>query len=211
MPAVSWPASPGPPQLGYNYYACTGRTHPERTALGERCTSPYVPATSLDDLVWQDLCQLVLQPALVTHELQRAQAGGWLPQTLQDRRRTLERNLAQLQRQRERLLDAYLAEVIGQEELARKRSAVDQTQNGYAQQLRQLEAQAHKHIEAAHLATGIEDFCQRIRPTLPQLTFAQRRQLVELLIDRVIVDEHQIEIRYAIPTARDGEKHPFVI
>ncbi|HEX9115904.1 MAG TPA: recombinase family protein [Anaerolineae bacterium] len=197
--------------LGYNYYACTGRSQPERTQSGERCTAPYVPASALDDLVWQDLCRLILEPALVTRELQRAQAGEWLPQALRDRRRTVQHNLAQIQRRQERLLDAYLAEVISQDELARKRRELQQTQAAYEQQLRQLEAQAHQHLETAHLAVGIEDFCQRLQPTLPQLTFAQRRQLVELLIDRIIVDEHQVEIRYALPTAKDGEKHPFVI
>lgn len=195
----------------YHYYVCTGQSNPGHTLLGARCTGPYAPAGQLDDLIWQDLCQLILEPALITHELARARAGAWLPQLLQDRRRTLERNLSQLERQKQRLLDAYLAEVIRQDELARKRRELEQTQDSLQQQLRQLDSQAQQHIEAAHLAAGIEDFCQRIRPTLGQLTFAQRRQLVELLIDRVIVDRHEVEIRYVIPTAKEGEKHPFVI
>jgi hypothetical protein len=35
---------------------------------------------------------------------------------------------------------------------------------------------------------------------LAQATFAQRRQLIELLIDCVIVTDDQVEIRYVIPT-----------
>jgi site-specific DNA recombinase len=197
--------------IAYHYYVCGGRTHPERSALAQPCTSPYVPASALDALVWQDLCQLILQPQLITHQLERAQAGEWLPQILQSRRQTLHHNLAQLERQQARLLDAYLAEVIGPEELARKRRELDQTQQASQHQLQQLEAQARQLIQTAQLATGIADFCQRTQPILGQLTFAQRRQLVELLIDRVLVDEHQVEIRYVIPTAKDGEKHPFVI
>jgi site-specific DNA recombinase len=41
------------------------------------------------------------------------------------------------------------------------------------------------------------------------LTFAQRRQLVELLIDRVVVNDAQVEIRYVIPTGPKGETTPF--
>jgi site-specific DNA recombinase len=48
-----------------------------------------------------------------------------------------------------------------------------------------------------------------VQPTLDQLNFAQRRQLVELLIDRVVVDNDQVEIRYVIPTAPAGEQIPF--
>ena len=195
--------------LGYTYYVCRGRTDALRTAQGARCTARYAPADALDQLVWQDLCCLLTDPALITHELVRAQAGEWLPQALQDRQRTLHTALAQLERQQTRLLEVYLAEVIGRDEFERKRQEVAQTQGGLLQQLRQLEAQAQKQLDTARLAAGIEDFCQRVQPTLERLTFAQRRQLVELLIDRVIVDDDRVEIRYVIPTAPAGEHAPF--
>lgn len=196
---------------GYDYYACTGRCHPARTATGQRCTAPYMPASDLDRLVWADVCQLLSQPALITHELTRAQAGEWLPQTLQARRHNLQTSLVQLERQQQRLLEVFLAEIIGRDEFERKRREVAQTLNGVTQQLRQLEAQAQQQLDLGQLAAGIESFCQRLPATLAQLTFAQRRQLVELLIDRVITDEHRIEIHYAIPTSPKGEMFPFVI
>ena len=61
----------------------------------------------------------------------------------------------------------------------------------------------------AAVAEGIEAFCRRLQPTLESLTFAQRRQLVELLIDRVIVNDSQVEIRYVVPTGPKGETIPF--
>ena len=39
-----------------------------------------------------------------------------------------------------------------------------------------------------------------LRVGLGQAGFEQRRQLVELLIDRVVVTDGQVEIRYVIPT-----------
>jgi site-specific DNA recombinase len=194
---------------GYAYYVCRGRTEALRAAKGARCTARYAPADALDQLVWQDLCLLLADPTLITHELVRAQAGEWLPQALQDRQRALHTALAQLERQQTRLLEVYLAEVIGRDEFERKRHEVAQTQSGLAQQLRQLEAQAQKQLDTAKLALGVEDFCRRLQPTLDQLNFAQRRQLVELLIDRVVVDDEKVEIRYVIPTAPAGEYAPF--
>src|SRR2546430_7201625 len=117
--------------------------------------------------------------------------------------------MAQLERQQARLLDLYLAEVIEREEFERRRKEVAQSQHGFMQQLRQLDAQAQQHVNVAALAQGIEAFGQRIQPTLDQLTFAQRRQLVELLIDRVIVNDAQVEIRYVVPTGPKGETTPF--
>ncbi len=194
---------------GYHYYFCRGRTDSLRLALGERCTARYAPAQALDELVWQDLCSVLREPALITHELARAQMGEWLPQALHARRQTLRDVLAQLERQQARLLDLYLAEVIEREEFERRRKEVAQSQHGFMQQLRQLDAQAQQHVNVAALAQGIEAFGQRIQPTLDQLTFAQRRQLVELLIDRVIVNDAQVEIRYVVPTGPKGETTPF--
>jgi len=194
---------------GYSYYWCRGRTDPLRAALGERCIARYIRAPALDALVWQDLCQVLTQPALITHELQRAQGGEWLPQALQARRRTLRDALAQIERQHTRLLDVYLAEVIEREEFERKRHELTQTQHSVSQQLRQLEVQAQQQVDVLALAHGIDTFCHRLAPTLTHLTFAQRRQLVELLIDRVIVTDGQVEIRYVVPTGPKGETTPF--
>jgi len=163
----------------------------------------------LDELVWQDLCRVLREPALITHELARAQMGEWLPQALQARRQTLRDVLAQLERQQARLLDLYLSEVVERAEFERKRKEVTQTQHGLTQQLRQLDAQAQQHVNVAALAQGIEAFCQRMHSTLDHLTFAQRRQLVELLIDRVIVNDAQVAIRYVVPTGPTGETTPF--
>jgi site-specific DNA recombinase len=194
---------------GSHDYFCRGRTDALRKALGERGTARYAPAQALADLVWQDLCRVLREPALITDELERAQRGEWWPQALQARRQTLRDVLAQLERQQARLLDLYLAEVIEYEEFERKRKEVAQSQQGFRQQLRQLDAQAQQHVHTAALAQGIEAFCRRVLPTLDKLTLAQRRQLVELLIDRVIVNEAQVEIRSVVPTGPKGETTPF--
>lgn len=44
---------------------------------------------------------------------------------------------------------------------------------------------------------------------MDQLTFAQRRQLVAWLMDRVIVNDTQVEIRSVGPTGPKGETTPF--
>jgi len=194
---------------GYPYYVCRGRTDALRVARGERCTARFAPARALDELVWQDLCRILTEPTLITHELERAHGGEWLPQALQARRKTLREALAQLERQQARLLEVYLAEIIGRDEFERKRQEVTHTQHGLTQQLRQLEAQAQQQVDIAALAQGLEAFCQRVQPTLNRLRFAQRRQLVELLIDHVIVTDSQVEIRYVVPTGPQGETTPF--
>ena len=194
---------------GYRYYLCRGRTDPLRVAQGQRCTARYIPAGQLDELVWADLCALLTDPAQVTRALARAQGGAWLPQELQARQAAIGQALGQLERQQQRLLDAYLAEVVTLPELDRKRQDLDRRRATLLAQQRQLDAAARQKLELGAVADGIEAFCQAVRAGLATATFEQRRQLAELLIDRVIVTDGQVEIRYVLPTSPDGPHRPF--
>jgi site-specific DNA recombinase len=196
-------------QAGYRYYLCRGRTDALRVAQGQRCSARYIPAEQLDELVWADLCALLTNPTQVSHALQRARGGAWLPQELQARQATIHKALGQLERQHQRLLDAYLAEVVGLAELERKRQELDRRRATLATQQRQLDAIAQQRLELDAVADGIEAFCQTVRAGLATATFAQRRLLVELLIDRVVVTDDQIEVRYVLPTSPDGPHPPF--
>jgi site-specific DNA recombinase len=194
---------------GYRYYLCRGRTDPLRVAQGERCTARYIPAGQLDELVWADLCALLTDPAHVTRALARAQDGAWLPQELQARQATVRQALGQLERQQQRLLDAYLAEVVTLPELERKRQDLDRRRATLCAQQRQLDAAARQKLELGAVADGIEAFCQTIRAGLATATFEQRRLLAELLIDRVVITDGEAEIRYVLPTSPDGPHRPF--
>ena len=72
-------------------------------------------------------------------------------------------------------------------------------------QYRQLEAKGGHHDQLAGMVQSIEAFCQRVQHGLSEATFEQKRRLIELLIDRVVVTGEEVEIRYAIPTSPKGE------
>ncbi len=104
-------------------------------------------------------------------------------------------------------MDAYLAEVVALAEFERKRGELERRQAALVDQQHQLDAIARQRLELGAVADGIERFCQTVRDGLATATFAQRRLLVELLVDRVIVTDGEVEIRYALPISPDGP-HP---
>jgi site-specific DNA recombinase len=173
-------------------------------AEGRACTARYIPAQQLDTIVWQDLCQVLTDPAIVSQALERAQQGLWLPQELHARRTMLHQSLSSNERQQARLLDAYLAEIVELAEFERKRAELAQKSEVLKAQLRQLEAMAAQHLELTQVAHAIEDVCRQLRVGLEQATFEQQRALVELLIDCVVVADTDVEIRYVMPLANTG-------
>jgi site-specific DNA recombinase len=119
------------------------------------------------------------------------------------------RAIDQVERQKRRLLDAYLGGVLELPELERKRKELDGRSNTLLAQKRQLEASANERIELAKIADSIEQFCKQVKEGLSSATSEQKRTLVELLIDQVVVTDEEVEIRYVIPTSPEGPHLPF--
>jgi site-specific DNA recombinase len=191
---------------GRSYYVCRGRSSviPE-----QRCRTRFAPAARLDELVWEDLCEVLTRPEHIGFALQRAHGGEWLPQELKARIKSVEEALTQTERQKRRLLDAYLGGVLELPELERKRTEIEGRCDALLAQQRQLDASAEERIELAGIAGSIEKFCEQVGAGLAGATFEQKRALVELLIDRVIVTDEEVEIRYVVPTSPEEPHQPF--
>jgi site-specific DNA recombinase len=190
---------------GYAYDVCVGKSHGTISHRDEKCSARSIPVEQLDELVWQDVCEMLTHTDKIAAALYRAQGGQWLPQELQARRENLRQARVSLEQQMERLTDAYLANVLQLEEDKRRRLELDQRLSVIAEQKRQLEANVGHHDQLAGMVQSIEAFCQRVQQGLSEATFEQKRQLIELLVDRVVVTGEEVEIRYVIPTSPKGE------
>lgn len=213
----------------YAYYVCCGRGDPLRSRRDEPCLARFAPVHQLDDLVWQDLCALLTQPEQVAQALTRAYGGGWPPQELQARREQLRQGRIGLERPIERLTEAYLLAGVPLMEYQRRRQALEQRLQASSAGccrpcLRQrieraaldgrsgepaLGAKVDRQAEIAGWAASATTFCERVRAGLASADFAQKRQLVELLVDRVLVSDDVVEIRYVIPLSPNSEKVRF--
>ena len=194
---------------GHRYYSCTGKLPAVFSHRDQKCASRLSPAGRLDELVWADLCELLTHPEQVTQALERAHGGNWLPQELQARQEALRRAQLSSTQQGDRLTEAYLAGVVSLEEYRRRRGDLERRRQTLQEQQQRLEAQADRRKELVGLSQSLEDFCIRVRQGLEQATFDQKRLLIELLIDRVIVTDGEVEIRYVVPTTRASEQIRF--
>jgi site-specific DNA recombinase len=189
----------------YGYYVCSGKENLVQDRTTAKCPSRFMPAQQLDDLVWQDLCDLLTHPEIIAQAMKRAQGNSWLPQELQSRQENLRRGQVSLEQQLNRLTEAYLSGIIPLDEYERRRKEIEERQQALENQENHIRTQANRQKELAGLVNNIEDFCQRVQTGLADASFEQKRKLVELLIDRVVVTEAEVEIRYVIPTSQGSE------
>jgi site-specific DNA recombinase len=187
------------------YYLCSGKGHSTFSHRATCCPARYTPADQLDALVWEDLCRLLSSPEPLAEAVARVLGGAWLPQELLARRETLHRAQAHLSQQIERLTDAYLRAVLPLDEYERRRRDLEQRMQALAGQEELLHNDAQRQQQLAGVATSLEAFRERVQHGLANATFEQRRQLALLLVDRVVVTNDEVEIRYVLPTSLASE------
>jgi site-specific DNA recombinase len=193
----------------YRYYRCLGKLAKVSSGRSRCCPARFIPASQLDELVWADLCAILAQPDLVAQALERAHSGAWVPQELRRRQATLRSVRAGVARRRQRLLEAYLAEVINLDAFQRQDRTLAGQEADLLTREREVAAQGERLVQVSAIAQSMTQVLKQLRAGLDQADFEQRRQLVELLIDRVVVTNGQVEIRYVIPTTPASTKTRF--
>lgn len=187
-----WPRLYGAHAEGVCLLHLCGQEGEEGVSRGGRCRSRLTPVGQLDEVVWGDLCEVIKRPELITLELERAWGGQWLPEELRARRGSLRRAGASLGQQLERLTEAYLGGVIGLDEYERWRRELEARAEAFRSQERELTQQVERRHELSGMVGGVEDYCRRIREGPAGAYFEQKRRLIELLVDRVIVTEAEV-------------------
>src|SRR6266487_2978426 len=71
---------------------------------------------------------------------------------------------------------------------------------------REVVAQGQRLVAVEHIARSATQILEQLSRGLEQDSFEQRRELIELLIDRVVVTDDAVEIRYVIPTT-EASRH----
>lgn len=185
--------------LVQGYCRCHGKD-PAARDREHRCPQSRVKVEELDAAVWAHVCRLLDDPATLLAQFEAltrpGAAGAPDEQTGEDK---AEAQLRRLDREGKRLLDAYQAEAI---ELAELRERQQQIEGRRQVLIAQRDQQAQLREErrtAQQVWNDLTAFCERIRSRLGEATAAERQQVLQLLVERVIVGEDALEIRHVIP------------
>jgi site-specific DNA recombinase len=114
-----------------------------------------------------------------------------------------------LANQIERLTQAYLEKIIGLKEYRRRRADLEGKVKGLQAQMEELEVKVDRHKQLESYLTHVQEYCEQVQKGLREASFEQKRELLELLVERIIVSNEQVEIRYVIPVNSKGDNLKF--
>ena len=178
----------------YTYYRCErGGKHRLPDVPQHTCT---VNAADAEHAVWEAVAILLQEPQRL------AQAWADLNTTDPPNQREIKRlkhRSRQLERQWQRLLDAYQDNLLKKDELAQRKQALDREQA----QLQSLLAKAQDiQLQNQNRLQSVQefaDFSQRMLETLENPTEEVKREVIRLLVDHIIVHEDAIIIHHIVP------------
>ena len=195
------------------YYWCRGPDPRRIRGTHSHCPHPTVYAHLLDTLVWTDVVSLLTDPELILEAWreQHGHQGIRSAEVIDEETRRLKRRLADVKKQRGRILIAYEQGAIELEELVTRRKGLDHTLNGILNRLETLNKDRKADIALTDLVKNITSVCSTLGKNLKTLNMHQKMKLCQELIERVVVDDHSVEIYYRFPVStncnRNGERH----
>ena len=166
-----------------------------------RCPQRNLRSDELDELVWGEVRRHLEHPALIREGYTRLQAQVASPQDdgLADDLRALEKQLAELDREEHRLLDAYQAGLVDLDQLRQRQERLRQRRAHVTGSIEVLHTERKTAQQRAQLQADLETFVDTIRGPLATLDFDARQQLVRTVLERVMVEDGRVDIHFAIP------------
>lgn len=164
------------------------------------CPNRTVLAEAIEEQVWQSVSELLSHPQLLLEQYQLRQEPSYGTPEQQEQQR-LERRLAALRREGQRLIDAYQSGVIELNDLKERRERVTEECQRLEARLLSLRQQQQEEQRQASLTATVEEFCHNICTALDNPSFETKQKVLRLVVEQVVFVEDQITIKHVIPVS----------
>ena len=185
----------------HRYYYCRGHDVLRAHSPEGRCPERNIRADELDDYVWAQVRQVLLDPRQLLAGERAVIAGTPADENelVATQLRRLDAALDGNERERTRLLDAYQAGLLELDELTKRTAAITARRDQLAQEKTVL---THRSAELAtenRLRRRLAGFTEQIATSLDDLDIDGRRRLLRLVIEKIRVTGWRVEIHLKIP------------
>jgi site-specific DNA recombinase len=156
----------------------------------------------LDGIVWQQVVELLEDPALIRQEIQRRLQKIQDSNPTQKRKEIIDREITRHQKGVEKLLDAYQEGLLELDELRSRMPILRKRSEALQAEFRSLEAITSDQQTFLRLAENIEGFLQRLRSTAGTMDVVERQKILRLVVKEILIHKEAIKIRHSIPVTR---------
>lgn len=180
-------------KIDYVYYRCLG-ADAYRFGGKQLCKNKSIRADKLEEAVWSDACKLLRDPQLLRKEYERRIAA---PEN-STAEASLKKQHTAAQRTVNRLIDAFTDNLLERSEFepriqqARKRLAELDAKREMAR------SQSRERTTLRDALAQLDNFTDSVRKRLDQADWNTRREILRLLVEKIVIEPNQARIVYRI-------------
>jgi site-specific DNA recombinase len=180
------------------YYRCLG-SDDYRYENGRVCTNKPVRADYLDTVVWDHITTLLSDPTLIRVEIDKRLHTPRTSDPANQERARLDTALAKTTRGITAMIEAFGEQLITIDELRARMPDLRARETNLRHQLDALNTQLADRQAYLTLATDLEGFLTQLRQGAETSTTDERRRVLRLLVEDVLIRPDKITIRHRIP------------
>jgi site-specific DNA recombinase len=159
----------------------------------------------LDELVWKQVTQLLEKPHMVRTEIERRRRESLRTDPVEQRRGQLTQELKRLQRQIDKLLDAFQEGLVSLGQLRQRMPQLRVKQQTAEKELENARWKAMATERMNQLEHSLSNFTSRLRASASNLTVLEQQKVIRLLVKEIVIEaDDRITVRHCLPL-HDGE------
>ena len=179
----------------HRYYRCIG-TDKHRRAGRTICDNRSVKGTELESRVWSDVCDLLREPDRLRSELQRRQSSAPESASALSQQQS---QVDDLRARLDRMIDAYAQGLIELREFESRIGGLRAQHDREAAAVASLRGEHQSMTDPASVTAALSTFATHIEHSLETATFELKRELMEVLVERIEICVDEIRIVYKVP------------
>ncbi|UCG94382.1 MAG: recombinase zinc beta ribbon domain-containing protein [Candidatus Aerophobus sp.] len=181
---------------GRSYYRCKSRVY------SKSCSMPYIRTDRIDPLVWDEIKKVVKNPSLIRQAVE--QKNVEYERVLEDFRRELyniDNKVERLQNQKQRVIRAYRRGKLDLDELGDQKQEIQEEENRLDQEGEEIKLLLGSERNTRQNLLQLEEFAGKIQDSIDNLDFEQRRNIIELLVKKVLItSEGRLRVECIVPS-----------
>ena len=167
------------------YYSCGGRSNWKRMGRPEKCQGMSIAMEWLDDFVWQDCLKFINNPGLVVASIEDAEGDR---ESDEQTEKLLEARLAELDADKERMLDLYRQKIISMDDVAGQMEKIKKDRETVQAELDELKAK-HNNDQFFGAKESAVNMLELLAETVnkPDLPFEMRQTVIRTMVEKITV------------------------
>lgn len=182
----------------YRYYHCRA-TYP--TSVKEAsCRAGYINADILEDIVWSEARKVIEHPDVILADLKRRIELQNIDRTRIETELTeVNQKIQGFEDREKRLLSLFEFESINQKELLERIGKIKAEKQDIERRQTVLQTMKGQTIDVVLAETQITEFCRKVRESLDNCTFINKRLALDILQVQILATPEKVIINMAVP------------